>query len=67
MAEKKQEEKTFNVDDALNRLEEINRQLEEKDISLQDSLTLYKEGTELAEKVRASLVGVEKELQLING
>lgn len=66
MAAKKQEEAVFNVDEALDRLEEINRQLEEKEISLQDSLTLYKEGTELAAKVKARLVGVEKELEIIN-
>ncbi|MBO4873083.1 MAG: exodeoxyribonuclease VII small subunit [Lachnospiraceae bacterium] len=66
MAAKKQEESVFNVDEALDRLEEINRKLEEKDITLQDSLTLYKEGTELAAKVKARLVGVEKELEIIN-
>ena len=68
MAEEiRQEEAAFNVDEALDRLEAINRKLEEKDISLQDSLTLYKEGTELAAKVKARLVGVEKELQIIGG
>ena len=68
MAEKnKPEEKAFNVDEALDRLEAINQKLEEKDISLQDSLTLYKEGTELAAKVKARLVGVEKELEIIGG
>ena len=66
MAAKKQEETVFSVDEALDRLEEINRRLEEKDITLQDSLTLYKEGTELAAKVKARLVGVEKELEIIN-
>lgn len=67
MAEKKQEKAVFNVDEALDRLEEINKKLEEKDVSLQDSLMLYKEGTELAAKVKERLVGVEKELQLIGG
>lgn len=67
MVEKKQEKAVFNVDEALDRLEEINKKLEEKDVSLQDSLMLYKEGTELAAKVKERLVGVEKELQLIGG
>ena len=68
MAEKnKPEEKAFNVDEALDRLEAINQKLEEKELSLQDSLTLYKEGTELAAKVKARLVGVEKELEIIGG
>ena len=66
MAAKKQEETVFSVDEALDRLEAINRKLEEKDITLQDSLTLYKEGTELAAKVKARLAGVEKELEIIN-
>lgn len=63
----RQEEKAFNVDEALDRLEAINQKLEEKELSLQDSLTLYKEGTELAAKVKARLVGVEKELEIIGG
>ena len=65
--ENRQEEKAFNVDEALVRLEAINQKLEEKELSLQDSLTLYKEGTELAAKVKARLVGVEKELEIIGG
>ena len=65
--ENRQEEKAFNVDEALDRLEAINQKLEEKELSLQDSLTLYKEGTELAAKVKARLVGVEKELEIIGG
>ena len=63
--ETRREEKDFNVDEALDRLEAINQKLEEKELSLQDSLTLYKEGTELAAKVKARLVGVEKELEII--
>ena len=63
----RQEEKAFNVDEALDRLEAINQKLEEKELSLQDSLTLYKEGTELAAKVKARLVGVKKELEIIGG
>ncbi|MBR6704868.1 MAG: exodeoxyribonuclease VII small subunit [Lachnospiraceae bacterium] len=65
--ETRREEKDFNVDEALDRLEAINQKLEEKELSLQDSLTLYKEGTELAAKVKARLVGVEKELEIIGG
>lgn len=67
MAEKKEIEKDFNVDEALDRLEEINRKLSEKGIGLNDSLELYKEGTILAAKCREHLEGVEKTLQIING
>ena len=59
--------KDFNVDEALNRLDEINKQLADKDIALNDSLELYKEGTMLAARCQEHLVGVEKTLQIING
>lgn len=57
----------FNVDEALTRLEEINNKLAQKDIALNDSLTLYKEGVLLAAKCEEHLVGVEKQLEVING
>lgn len=63
MADKKE----FNVDEALDRLEEINKKLADKDIALNDSLELYKEGTVLASKCQEHLSGVEKTLKTING
>lgn len=59
-------EEAFNVDEALTRLEEINNQLSQKDIALNDSITLYKEGVLLAAKCQEHLVGVEKQLEIIN-
>lgn len=56
----------FNVDAALAQLEEINRKLGSDTISLSESLKLYKEGVQLASKCQEHLVGVEKELQIIN-
>ncbi len=58
--------KEFNVDESLDRLEEINKKLAEKGIPLNESLELYKEGTMLATKCREHLEGVEKQLQIIN-
>ncbi len=58
--------KEFNVDEALDRLEEINKKLTEKGLPLNDSLELYKEGTMLATKCKEHLEGVEKQLQIIN-
>lgn len=58
--------KEFNVDEALDRLEEINKKLAEKGIPLNESLELYKEGTMLATKCKEHLEGVEKQLQIIN-
>ena len=58
--------KEFNVDESLDRLEEINKKLAEKGIPLNESLELYKEGTMLATKCKEHLEGVEKQLQIIN-
>lgn len=60
------EEKEFNIDIALNKLEEINRALAASDIELEKSLELYKQGVELAAKCQKHLEGVEKKLQIIN-
>ena len=60
------EKNDFNIDEALEKLEEINKQLSEKDITLDDSLNLYNEGTVLVKKCQEHLVGVEKQLQIVN-
>ena len=62
-----EENAKFNVDEGLKRLEEINRQLSDKEITLEESIRLYNEGTQLAAKCREHLEGVEKKLQIING
>lgn len=56
----------FNVDEALNKLEEINRRLSDKNIELKEALELYKQGAELSAKCKEELVGVETELKVIN-
>ena len=56
----------FNIDEALNKLEEINEKLSEKDISLDDSIRLYNEGTVLAAKCQEHLKGVEQTLKIVN-
>ena len=61
------ENNEFNVDEALAKLDEINSKLSDKDITLEDSIALYKEGCELAAKCKEHLQGVEKQLQIING
>lgn len=69
MANKKADEKSevFDVDKAMDRLDEINEELAEGDISLNASLELYKEGVKLAAQCRKNLEGVEKELKILNG
>ncbi len=59
-------DEVINVDEALDRLEAINAELSKKDISLDDSIKLYNEGTVLASKCKEHLVGVEKELKIVN-
>ncbi len=69
MAAKKEEKKSevFDVDKAMDRLDEINEELAEGEISLNASLELYKEGVKLAAECRKNLEGVEKELKILNG
>ena len=70
MATAKKNEKNiaeeFNIDRALDRLEEINNRLSEQDIALNESIELYKEGTLLASKCKEQLQGIEKELKILN-
>lgn len=61
------EKEGFNIDEALEKLEEINQKLSAPDITLEDSLKLYQEGTVLAKKCQEHLVGVEKQLEIVNG
>ena len=56
----------FNVDQAMNRLDEINKALAGNNVSLKDALALYKEGVALADKCNQHLIGVEKEIEVIN-
>jgi len=56
----------FNVDEGLKRLEEINQKLAESGITLEESIRLYNEGTQLAAKCQEHLEDVEKELKIVN-
>ena len=55
----------FDIDKALARLNEINRNLSAPDIRLYDAIDLYKEGTLLAAKCEEELQGIEKQLNII--
>ena len=63
---KKDKEEAINVDEALDRLEEINNRLSDNDIALNESIELYKEGTILAAKCKEQLQKIEKELVILN-
>ncbi len=64
MAAKKEE---FDIEKALERLEEINELLSKSGTSLKDSMELYKEGVALSEKCKENLEGVEKEIKILSG
>lgn len=54
------------IEEAFERLEEINRLLENPETSLKDSLSLYSEGVKLVNACKENLEGVEKEIQILN-
>ena len=64
MAAKKEE---FDIEKALERLEEINELLSKSGTSLKDSMELYKEGVALSDKCKENLEGVEKEIKILSG
>ena len=59
-------EDDFDVDEALERLEDINTRLAGDEMALTESIGLYKEGVMLADRCRKHLEGVEQELQIVN-
>lgn len=59
--------KELSIEEAFKRLEEINKMLETPEIPLKDSMELYAEGVKLVALCKASLEGVEKEIQILNG
>lgn len=63
---KEEKEERFDVDAALERIEEINNKLAEGELGLDESVALYREGVALSEKSRECLEGVEQKLQIIN-
>ena len=58
-------EDDFDVDEALERLEDINTRLAGDEMALTESIGLYKEGVMLADRCRKHLEGVEQELQIV--
>jgi exodeoxyribonuclease VII small subunit len=51
---------------ALKRLEEIVRELEKGDLSLEDSLTLFEEGMEMSRTCAQKLTAAKEKLQLLH-
>lgn len=61
-----QPELNMSIDEALQKLDEINAQLAKTDIELMEAMKLYQEGVWLANALKEKLVGVEKEFTIIN-
>ncbi len=64
MAEKKTEKK-ITFEDALARLEQIVAQIEEGEVSLEESIEKYAEGIKLIKQCRTILDGAEKKIQIL--
>lgn len=56
----------FVIEDAFERLAEINKSLEAEGTGLDEALKLYGEGVKLVNACRENLEGVEKEIQILN-
>ncbi len=59
-------ENEFNLETSMAELEKINNLLRSGEVSLQESIDLYKKGVEIAEKCNEYLVKIEGELKVIN-
>lgn len=55
----------FSLEDSLKRIENIISALEGSEVSLEDSLKLYKEGVELTALCKEAITGVEKEIEIL--
>lgn len=53
------------IEENMIRLEEINKLMNNSSIKLDESFKLYKEGVELVETCKKQLIGVEKEMEVL--
>lgn len=58
-------DKPIQFEEAFKRLEEIVSKLESGDLSLEESMTLFKEGITLTETCRSRLEAAEQKIQLL--
>ncbi len=60
------EDKKFDLEKAMGRLEEITVALDNPEVSLKESLDIYSEGVKLVNACREELSGIEKEMIILN-
>jgi exodeoxyribonuclease VII small subunit len=65
--ETRQKEKEQTLEESFKRLDEIAGRLEQKDLSLEESFQLYKEGMELLKTCSGTIDQVEKKMLQISG
>ncbi len=63
---KKKEEKELTLEEAFGRLDELVERLEDRDVSLEESFQIYKEGMDLLKCCNEKIDTVEKKMQQIN-
>ena len=64
-SEDQTEKDSFHLEAALSQIEEIIQKMESPDVSLAESLTLYKEGVELTARCKDAICDVEKEIEIL--
>lgn len=64
--ENNMEKDSLVIEEAFERLEQINSMLEAPETTLKEALELYSEGVKLVSACRENLEGVEKEIKILN-
>lgn len=59
------EKKTKTIEENMQRLEEIGKQMSVQDINLEDSFKLYKEGVGIVKDCQKQLSGIEKQIKIL--
>lgn len=55
----------FSIEDAFKELEQLLNRMEDQELSLEESMTLYRKGVKLLDQCRKSLDKTEKEIQIL--
>lgn len=52
-------------EEKLNRLEEINRSIKDREIGLEDAVTLFEEGMKLSKELEKNISSVERKIEIL--